>query len=303
MGLGDLISDAAKVVTDTAEAVVQETHIGELAEACGIHVDANIHDNGLNTTVTGAIAQVATGFKGNKIEHKIKAKTSGDDFGVKGSAAAKDGDVTLASANAGVDRRGAYANASAGVMVNSGFEEIATITDVNNIVTNILKTLINSSSGKFVKIVQDETGLDVQGFVKLILDELLKNSPIGVLSELFLKAKDGNAKIYLDLGCSVVAGVGATLKTGMEEELEIQGKKQTFNMYQFGGKFAVSGVSAGAGYSKMGKTFDGFDEGVYIVASGGEVFSVSVGIIITTNVGSELSDAIALLKKADGMRI
>eukprot|EP00559_Dactyliosolen_fragilissimus_P006508 CAMPEP_0184861980 /NCGR_PEP_ID=MMETSP0580-20130426/6534_1 /TAXON_ID=1118495 /ORGANISM="Dactyliosolen fragilissimus" /LENGTH=307 /DNA_ID=CAMNT_0027359663 /DNA_START=99 /DNA_END=1022 /DNA_ORIENTATION=- len=307
MVLGDAFSAAMKVVTDTTETVVQKTPIGKVAEAFGVRVQENIHDNGLNTTVKGPLAKMATGFQADKMESKLKVKTSGNDFGAKGSAAAKDGDVTIASADAGVDKNGAYAKASVGAMVNSGFEEISTITDVNKLITNNLKKLIDSNRGRFVKIVQDETGLDVEGFVKKILDEILNNSPMGRLSELLLRAKGGNGKIYLDLGFSVTAGTGATLKAGMEEEVEVKGKKQTFKMYQFGGKFAVAGVSAGTGYSKMGKTFDGFDEGVYLVASGsggkGVMFSISIGLIITTNVSSEMGEAIALMKKADVMRI
>lgn len=98
--------------------------------------------------------------------------------------------------------------------------------------------------------------LDVETFFKRFLDALTKTSRFSMNSiyELLLKAKGDNAKIYLELGCSIAVCAGATLKFGFEDELEIQSTKQKFKMYEIGGKFAVYGVSAGAGYFNTEKT-------------------------------------------------
>lgn len=42
------------------DAKIAATCVVKAAEAIGIKVDANIHENGVNTTYTGPIAQVAT---------------------------------------------------------------------------------------------------------------------------------------------------------------------------------------------------------------------------------------------------
>jgi hypothetical protein len=293
---GNAIKDVAKVVTDTTETVVQKSGVGAVAESIGIVVDEDIHNNGLNSAVTGLIAQVATRGHGDKLESKLKVKTADGDFGAKGDATAKDGEVTIANASAAVDSRGASASASVGAMVNSGFGEIKTITDVATTITNIMDKIKTSSRGEIVQRVLDETRMNVNVMLKLILEEVLKNSPLGQLSDLLLEVKGGKAKIYLDLGLSVTVGLGAALKCGMEEEHMIQGKKQTFKMYEVKGEFAVAGVSGGAGYSNKGKTFDGFDQGVYLCASGGSTFSVSVALIITTNVSSGLGTSITKMK-------
>ena len=84
-------------MTDAAETVVQETKIGKVSEALGVKVGADIHHNGLNTTVKGPVAFVASAGQATELKGSAKVKTSGGDFGAKGAAEAKDGDVTIAA--------------------------------------------------------------------------------------------------------------------------------------------------------------------------------------------------------------
>jgi len=290
--VGDAVADVAKKATGAVEDVVQETGVGKAFESIGVKVDANIHENGLNTNVTGPLAEGLSLGNADKLESHIKVKTAGGDVGGKASGAVKDGDVTLVSAGAGVDKNGAYANVAVGISVNSGFTEIKTITDFNSVVTKILKKIMDTKQAKFARMVQEETGMDFVAFIRKVMDELVEKLHVGGGIEYILKLKGEYAKIYLDVGGSITAGIGATFKAGMDEEVTIMDKNQTFKMYQLGGTFSlVEGVGAGFGYSKSGKTFDGYDEGAYLLGSASAAsFSASVGLIITANVGCNLID-------------
>jgi len=287
--IGDAVSEAAKVATGAIETVVQVTPIGKVAESIGIHVDENIHDNGFNASVSGTAARMVTLGAADKVEAKIKVKAKGGDFGAKGAGDVKDGDVSIAHVDGGVDSKGIYGNASVGAMVNSGFIEINTSTDINKICFELMEKLSSTKYATLPKLIKEATGHDFNTLVRNVLDEFVKNLPFN-LTEMVLKLKGDKAKIYVDVGGSTTVGVGATFKSGMDTEVTVDKKTSTFKMYNMGGSFTVvAGISAGLGYSKTGKTFDGYEEGIYLQASvSSGTFSASIGLIVTANVGCEV---------------
>merc|ERR1712038_205673 len=185
-------------------------------------------------------------------------------------------------------------------MVNSGYTQIETVTDFTRIVTQVLEKLKSSKHAEVPKKIEEKLNIDFIGFVRKVLDEFLQTFFWDV-DELLRNVKGDYAKIYLDVGASATVGAGAKLKNGMDTDVSIMGKKQTFKMYEFGGKFTViEGIAAGVGYSKGQKTFDGKDEGVHLVASvSAACFTVSVGLIITADVGCEVIGKMKKILEAD----
>ena len=93
--IGDGIRDTAKLTTNTAEWAVQKSGVGKVSEKLGFKVESDIHQKGFQSTVTGPAARVATGFKGDKVEVKVKAASGGGDFRAETSGKAYCGSVKI----------------------------------------------------------------------------------------------------------------------------------------------------------------------------------------------------------------
>uniref|UniRef100_A0A6T5NQI2 Uncharacterized protein n=1 Tax=Heterosigma akashiwo TaxID=2829 RepID=A0A6T5NQI2_HETAK len=294
--IGDAICDGAKVVTDAVETVVQETGIGHAAECIGIKVEENIHENGFQGTVSGPLAVVATAGMADKVQANMKLKSSGGDFGGVGDAVVKDGELVLGSANVSADSRGAGAQASAGVSVDSGFKPIREMRDVGNIGREIIDKLEASNKGAVVSSILEHLNCDVGALVSSLLNTIL-DSMVGAPVDIILDALHELAQVYVSLGFGVTVGGGAKLLAGQETEVQIADKKQVFHMYEFGGKLAVGGLSGGFGVTKEGNTFDNMEKGVMFVVNGSvNSVNVSCSMIVTTNIGSQ--DIIEFIKNA-----
>ena len=78
---GNYVNAVGKVVTDTAEKLVQDSEIGHLSEAMGFKIEKDIYHNGLNTETTGTAAEIISRGKADKITTTLKVETKDGDFG------------------------------------------------------------------------------------------------------------------------------------------------------------------------------------------------------------------------------
>jgi len=253
------------------------TGVGKASEAMGLKVKANIYDNGLDATYKDPVLGV---------EHNVKTKlkSSGGDFGGKGSAEMRKDGIRLAGASFSVDSKGISGNISAGPSVCSPWVHIKSSSDVGKIIKALLDAITSPAKG-----IRDAIEKVTGGAIDNLLDNTLQfvlQASLGCSFAVLQRSvlKNDTIKMYVQVGLSIEEGIGACLKLGQEEEYVINDKKQTFKMFAEGGKLACFGLTAAYGYAN-GKLFDGSTIGVLYSASG--VISgvgVSVSVIVTTNV-------------------
>ena len=165
---GNVVRDVSKVVLDGAEKVADVSGAGKAVEAMGVHVNSNIHDNGLGAQVTGPAAIVFSGGEVDRAEMNIKAKSGGGDFGAKAEGEGKKNDVSLYRFSAEADTKGFAASCAKGIVSKSGFMRVTSVDDVERVVKTTINKLSEQDPTRISESIIKATGAEPEKYIEVV---------------------------------------------------------------------------------------------------------------------------------------
>lgn len=274
--------------------MVSGSGAGKVAEALGVHVHSNIHDNGIHADVTGPAACGA-----DEVEFKLKARSGGGNFGAKTSGDARWNNASLYRFSAEGDANGVAASCAAGITAKSGFRRVTSNRDIGRVVGHTIEKLLQQDATRISSKIFNAFDVEPEDYIERVTTKLFQksfNCPISLLfDKLVNELSNGGVKIYVQFTASAEVGFGFKAFNGYNAECELGEEQkdamQTFKMWASGGECAcIPGIEVGMGFSAPGKTWDGNDFGVLFYCGGGVDPCSAMGEVIITVATNEPAD-------------